>query len=231
SGGGLQHRCRQPRLDAHTTFPSRPLSASPASVSDSLPTGVESMSRLTGKRVAILATDGFEQSELLEPVKALKEHRADVDIVSPRDGKLQGFKHFDKDERVTVDVQLAQADAGRYDALVIPGGLFNPDALRVDEQALAFTREFFKAGKPVAAICHGPWVLANADVLKGRTVTSVPNIRQDLENAGAKWVDEDVVVDQGLITSRTPDDLPAFCAKLVEEIDEGRHRGQARSAA
>src|SRR5690606_26655019 len=119
SGGGLQHRCRQPRLDAHTTFPSRPLSASPASVSDSFPTGVESMSHLTGKRVAILATDGFEQSELLEPVKALKEHRADVDIVSPRDGKLQGFKHFDKDERVTVDVQLAQADAGRYDALVI----------------------------------------------------------------------------------------------------------------
>ena len=189
------------------------------------------MSHLTGKRVAILATDGFEQSELLEPLKALKEHSADVDIVSPRDGKLQGFSHFDKDEQVPVDVPLAQADAGRYDALVIPGGLFNPDALRVDEQALAFTREFFRAGKPVAAICHGPWVLANADVLRDRTVTSVPNIRRDLENAGAKWVDEDVVVDQGLITSRTPDDLPAFCARLVEEIDEGRHRGQARSVA
>jgi len=189
------------------------------------------MSHLTGKRVAILATDGFEQSELLEPLRALKEHKAEVDIVSPKGGQVQGFEHFDKGEKVPVDVELAQADAGRYDALVIPGGLFNPDALRVDDQALAFTRAFFKAGKPVAAICHGPWVLANADVLKGRTVTSVPNIRVDLENAGAKWVDEEVVVDQGLITSRTPDDLPAFCAKLVEEIDEGRHAGQKRSVA
>ncbi len=189
------------------------------------------MSHLSGKRVAILAADGFEQSELLEPMKALKEHQAEVHVVSPKGGTVQGFRHFDKGEQVSVDVELAQADAGRYDALVIPGGLFNPDALRVDEQALAFTREFFKAGKPVAAICHGPWVLANAEVLEGRTLTSVPNIRRDLENAGAKWVDEEVVVDEGLITSRTPDDLPAFCAKLVEEIDEGRHAGQKRSAA
>ena len=189
------------------------------------------MSQLAGKRVAILAADGFEQSELLEPMKALKQHEAEVDVVSPKTGQVQGFKHFDKGEQVTVDIKLSEADAGKYDALVIPGGLFNPDALRVDDQALAFTREFFKAGKPVAAICHGPWVLANAEVLKGRTVTSVPNIRKDLENAGAKWVDDEVVVDQGLITSRTPDDLPAFCAKLVEEIDEGRRAGQKRSVA
>ena len=189
------------------------------------------MNRLTGKRVAILATDGFEQAELTEPLRALREHDAVVDIVSPDGGKVQGFKHFEKGEQVDVDVKLADADAGRYDALVIPGGLFNPDALRVDDQALAFTRDFFEAGKPVAAICHGPWVLANAGVLEGRTVTSVPNIRRDLENAGAKWVDEDVVVDQGLVTSRTPKDLDAFCGKLVEEIDEGRHRGQQRSVS
>lgn len=189
------------------------------------------MSHLSGKRVAILATDGFEQSELLEPLKALREHEAQVDVVSPKGGQVQGFEHFDKGEQVPVDVELTKADASRYDALVIPGGLFNPDALRVDESALAFTRAFFEAGKPVAAICHGPWVLANADVLEGRTVTSVPNIRRDLENAGAKWVDEEVVVDEGLITSRTPDDLKAFCAKLVEEVGEGRHPGQRRSAA
>ena len=189
------------------------------------------MSQLTGKRVAILVADGFEQSELLEPVKALKAEQATVEVVSPSTGDVQGFKHFDKGEQVPVDVALGDADPGRYDALVIPGGLFNPDTLRVDEQALGFTREFFSAGKPVGAICHGPWVLANAEVLEGRTITSVPNIRRDLENAGAKWVDEEVVVDQGLITSRTPDDLPAFCAKLVEEIGEGRHREQARSVA
>ena len=189
------------------------------------------MSHLTGKRVAILAADGFEQSELLEPMRALKEHEARVDVVSPESGRIQGFEHFDRGEQVAVDVKLAEADAGEYDALVIPGGLFNPDALRIDDRALAFTRAFFDAGKPVGAICHGPWVLANAGVLEGRTVTSVPNIRKDLENAGATWVDDEVVVDQGLVTSRTPEDLPAFCAKLVEEIAEGRHRGQQRSVA
>jgi protease I len=189
------------------------------------------MSQLSGKRVAILATHGFEESELTEPMRALREHQADVDVVSPERGEVQGFKHFDKGESVAVDTLLADADPKDYDALVIPGGLFNPDALRVDDDALAFTRAFFEAGKPVAAICHGPWVLANAGVLEGRSVTSVPNIRKDLENAGAKWSDDEVVVDQGLVTSRTPDDLPAFCAKLVEEIAEGKHRGQQRSAA
>lgn len=189
------------------------------------------MTQLSGKHVAILATHGFEQSELLEPLRALQEHGAQVDVVSPETGELQGFEHFDKGEKVEVHAALADADPKDYDALVIPGGLFNPDALRVNEQALAFTRSFFQAGKPVAAICHGPWVLANAEVVQGRTLTSVPNIRKDLERAGAKWVDEEVVVDQGLITSRTPKDLPAFCAKLVEEVAEGRHAGQRRSAA
>lgn len=188
------------------------------------------MSHLTGKRVAILATDGFEQSELTEPMRALKEHQAQVDVVSLESGRIQGFKHFDKGDEVKVDHVLSEVSAQDYDALVIPGGLFNPDALRVDDKALAFTRGFFDAGKPVGAICHGPWVLANADVLKGRTVTSVPNIRKDLENAGATWKDDEVIVDKGLVTSRTPKDLPAFCAKLVEEIAEGRHGGQRRSA-
>ena len=188
------------------------------------------MSHLTGKRVAILATDGFEQSELTEPMRALQEHQAQVDVVSLESGRIQGFKHFDKGDQVDVDHVLSEVSAKDYDALVIPGGLFNPDALRVDDQALAFTRDFFEAGKPVGAICHGPWVLANADVLRGRTVTSVPNIRRDLENAGANWKDDEVIVDKGLVTSRTPKDLPAFCAKLVEEIAEGRHGGQRRSA-
>lgn len=189
------------------------------------------MGTLTGKRVAILATHGFEQSELTDPMRALREEGADVDVVSPEDGPIQGFKHFDKGVEVAVDTILHDADAKDYDALVIPGGLFNPDALRVDDDALAFTRAFFASGKPVAAICHGPWVLANAGVLQGRSVTSVPNIRKDLENAGASWSDDEVVVDQGLVTSRTPKDLPAFCAKLIEEIAEGEHRGQQRSAA
>ncbi len=189
------------------------------------------MSHLSGKRVAILAADGFEQSELFEPLQALRKHEATVDIVSPENGQVQGFEHFDKGQSVPVDVALSDAKASDYDALVIPGGLFNPDALRIDDRALAFTREFFQAGKPVAAICHGPWVLANAGVIDGRKLTSVPNIRKDLENAGAHWQDAEVVVDKGLVTSRTPKDLPAFCAKLVEEIAEGKHRGRQRSAA
>lgn len=188
------------------------------------------MARLDGKRVAILATHGFEQSELLEPLRALRGEAAKVEVVSPESGQIQGFRHFDKGEQVVVDTALSDAKAGDYDALVIPGGLFNPDALRANEAALAFTRGFFEAGKPVGAICHGPWVLANAGVLDGRRLTSVPNIRKDLENAGARWDDEEVVVDAGLVTSRTPKDLPAFCAKLVEEIAEGKHGGQSRSA-
>ncbi|AKC85473.1 type 1 glutamine amidotransferase domain-containing protein [Pseudoxanthomonas suwonensis] len=188
------------------------------------------MSHLTGKRVAILASDGFEESELLEPMRALREHGAEVDVVSPESGPIQGFRHFDKGQTVRVDRDVAEAQASDYDALVIPGGLFNPDALRHDEDAIRFTRGFFEAGKPVGAICHGPWVLVDAGVVESRELTSVPNIHRDLENAGARWVDREVVVDQGLVTSRTPKDLPAFCARLVEEIGEGRHAGQAASA-
>ena len=188
------------------------------------------MSHLTGKRVAILASNGFEESELLEPMRALRDHGAEVDVVSPESGSIQGFRDFDRGQSVPVDRDVAEASAADYDALVIPGGLFNPDALRIDDRALAFTRAFFDAGKPVGAICHGPWVLVDADVIDSRELTSVPNIHRDLENAGARWVDREVVVDQGLVTSRTPKDLPAFCAKLVEEIAEGRHAGQAASA-
>lgn len=188
------------------------------------------MSHLDGKRVAILASSGFEESELLEPMKALRGHGATVEVVSPEDGSIQGMRKFDKGGSVDVDRRLDAADAADYDALVIPGGLFNPDALRHDDNAIRFTRAFFEAGKPVGAICHGPWVLVNADVVDKRQLTSVPNIRRDLENAGARWVDSEVVVDQGLVTSRTPEDLPAFCDKLVEEIAEGYHAGQEASA-
>lgn len=186
---------------------------------------------ITGKRVAIVASNGFEEAELLEPLKALRDAGADVHVISPESGSIQGNKHFDKGEKVTVDKAIGAAKADDYDALVIPGGLFNPDQLRHDDEVLSFTRDFFSAGKPVAAICHGPWVLINAEVVKGRKLTSYPSIRKDLENAGAHWVDEEVVVDNGLVTSRSPKDLPAFCSKLIEEIAEGHHAGQERSAA
>lgn len=186
---------------------------------------------LSGKTIAILATDGFEQSELTAPRDALRAAGAAVEVVSLKSGSIQGFEHFDKGDQVPVDRRVADSKADSYDALVIPGGLFNPDALRADDAAIAFVRDFFSQGKPVGAICHGPWVLINADVVKGRQLTSVKSIRKDLENAGARWSDAEVVVDDGLITSRTPKDLPAFCAKLVEEIGEGRHSRQRRSAA
>ena len=176
------------------------------------------MSHLTGKRVAILAADGFEQSELLEPMRALKEHAASVDVVSPEGGKVQGFEHFDKGEQVPVDVKLSDADAGKYDALVIPGGLFNPDKLRVDDRALAFTRDFFRAGKPVAAICHAPCTLVEADCVRGKRLTSWPSLQTDIRIAGGEWVDEQVVVDGNLITSRKPDDLAAFNEQLLLAI-------------
>lgn len=183
---------------------------------------------LAGKTVAILAADGFEQSELTVPRDALVAAGARVEIVSLKSGSIQGFEHFEKGESVPVDHAIADARPDGYDALVIPGGLFNPDALRSDAAAVAFTRHFFARGKPVGAICHGPWVLIDAEVVKGRQLTSVKSIRKDLENAGARWSDQVVIVDEGLITSRTPDDLPAFCGKLVEEIAEGRHADQSR---
>ncbi|MGA9335115.1 MAG: type 1 glutamine amidotransferase domain-containing protein [Rudaea sp.] len=179
---------------------------------------------ITDAKIVILATNGFEESELTEPIKALKDAGAVVQVIAPEAGEIQGFRHFEKGATVRVDKQLADARAKDYDALVLPGGLANPDALRVNASALDLIREFARAGKVIAAICHAPWLLADAGLLNGRTMTSVPTIRKDMENAGAKWLDEPVVVDNGFVTSRTPKDLAAFNAKLIEEISEGRHQ-------
>lgn len=180
------------------------------------------MSHLTGTRVAVLATNGFEDSELTSPVAALREHEAEVVIVAPEGGVITGkHGHEAQVHHTTADVTAAD-----FDALVLPGGVVNGDQLRLDENAVSFTRDFFSQHKPVAAICHGGWILADADVLQGRKVTSYPSLKTDLRNAGAEWVDEEVVVDEGLVTSRTPDDLPAFNAKLIEEVAEGKHAGQ-----
>lgn len=181
---------------------------------------------LKGLRVAVLATDGFEASELLEPVSALREAGADVDIIAPKSGEIRGWADGDWADSVEVDHTVSDVSAEHYRALVLPGGVMNPDALRADRDAVQFTREFFDQGKPVAAICHGPWLLAEADVLQGREVTSWPSIRTDLRNAGATVHDDEVVVDEGLVTSRKPDDLPAFIDKMLEEIAEGVHAGQ-----
>src|SRR3984885_12931476 len=172
---------------------------------------------LAGKSIAILATDGFEQSELAEPLKALKKAGARADVIAPHDGEIQGMKHHDKGRKVKVDRTLDEARPEEYDALVLPGGVANPDQLRMIDKAVSFARHFFAAHKPVAAICHGPWLLIEADAVRGREVTSWPSLKTDLKNAGAQWVDREVVVDKGLVTSRKPDDLPAFCAKIIEE--------------
>ncbi|HOY30112.1 MAG TPA: type 1 glutamine amidotransferase domain-containing protein [Flavobacteriales bacterium] len=179
--------------------------------------------KLNGKRVAILATNGFEESELKSPKEALEKAGATVHVVSPEKGAIKGWKDGNWSDKVDVDRNLSEAKAADYDALLLPGGVINPDTLRQDEKAVAFVRDFFTAKKPVGAICHGPWTLVEADVLKGRKVTSYGSIKTDLRNAGAQWVDEEVVVDDGLVTSRTPKDLPAFNRKLVEEIAEGVH--------
>lgn len=181
--------------------------------------------KLAGKTIAVLATDGFEQVELTRPVEALKAAGAEVHIVAPKSGTIQGFNHHDKGDRTEVDRVLSDASAGDYDGLVLPGGVINPDALRLEAGAIAFVRDFVAASRPIAAICHGPWTLIDADAVKGRRMTSWPSLKTDLTNAGADWVDEEVVVDNGLVTSRNPDDLPAFCAKMVEEFCEGRHPG------
>jgi protease I len=192
--------------------------------------------QLNGKTVAILATDGFEQAELETPKSALEKAGASVEVISLKSGEIQGFEHMNKGQKVKVDHALADVSAKDYDALVLPGGVFNPDALRTDQSAVNFVRDFFTDHKPVGAICHGGWTLIDAGVVEGRTLTSVKSIRTDLRNAGATVVDEEVVVDNGLVSSRTPKDLDAFCAKLVEEISEGKHAqqtdgsGQTRAA-
>lgn len=186
---------------------------------------------LKGKRVAVLVEQGFEQVELTEPVKALREAGAEIKIVSPRKGTVKAWDRTDWGEEFPVDLDINSADAGDFDALLLPGGVMNPDKLRMNREAVQFVRAFFDEGKPVAAICHGPWVLVDADVLEGRRVTSFPSIQADLRNAGAEWVDEEVVVDEGLVTSRKPDDIPAFNRKMVEEFAEGRHPARERIAA
>jgi len=181
---------------------------------------------LQGKKVAILVSDGFEQVELTKPQQALQEAGAQTQIVSPADGNVKGWNHTEWGDSFTVDVPIAQADSAEYDALLLPGGVMSPDQLRTDQKALALIKEFFQDHKPVAAICHGPWSLIDAGVVKGRKMTSYHSIQTDLKNAGVDWVDQEVVVDQGLVTSRNPDDIPAFNRKMVEEFAEGNHEKQ-----
>jgi len=181
---------------------------------------------IKGKRVAFLATDGVEEVEYTEPRKAVESAGGTVELVSIKTGEIQAVNHLDKAGTYAVDKQVKDADAAEYDALVLPGGVANPDFLRMDADAVRFVRDFFSAGKPVAAICHGPWTLIEAGVVDGRTLTSWPSLRTDLANAGATWVDEQVYVDDGLVTSRKPDDLPAFCEKMLSEIAEGAREKQ-----
>ena len=178
---------------------------------------------LSGKTIAFIATDGVEQVELTEPWKAVTDAGAVPELLSIEEGQIQGVNHDEKADTFDVDKLVGEASVGDYDGLVLPGGVFNPDALRMDENVISFLQEFFKTGKPVGVICHGPWTLVEADLVKGRTLTSWPSIRTDIRNAGGNVVDEEVVVDQGLVSSRNPDDLPAFCAKIVEEFAEGEH--------
>ncbi len=181
---------------------------------------------LKNKKVAILVANGFEQVEMTEPRKALQEAGAETVLVSPVDGKVKGWNHTNWGDEFPVDLPLNKADANDFDALLLPGGVMNPDHLRTNKDAVRFAKEFFRAGKPVAAICHGPWLLVEADVVRGRTMTSWPSLQTDLENAGATWVDNEVVTDEGLVTSRKPDDIPAFNRKMIEEIAEGVHAEQ-----
>ncbi|MFL5881134.1 MAG: type 1 glutamine amidotransferase domain-containing protein [Actinomycetes bacterium] len=186
---------------------------------------------LQGKTIAFLATDGVEQVEYTEPRKAVEQAGATAHLLSLKTDDVQGFNHLDKGDTFPVDKAVSEASADDYDGLVLPGGVANPDTLRTDAAAVSFVRSFFEAGKPVASICHGAWTLVEADVVKGRTLTSWPSIRTDIENAGGAWVDEEVHTDRGLVTSRKPADLPAFNAKIVEEFTEGRHPEQAEALA
>lgn len=174
------------------------------------------MTDVKHKKIAVLATDGFEQAELTEPVKALRQQGAEVTIVAPHSGEIQGMQHHEKGDRIKVDLELSKARATEFDALVLPGGVANPDALRIDKEAVAFIDHFAKAGKPIAAICHGPWTLIEVDAVRGKKLTSWPSLKTDLKNAGAEWVDRPVVVDGNLVTSRKPDDLPDFNRELLK---------------
>lgn len=178
---------------------------------------------LQGRHIALLATDGMEELEYTRPREAVENAGATAELVSLRPGTIQGYNYLEKSKTYDVDITVAEADPDRYDALVLPGGVANGDFVRVDSEAVSFVRSFFDAGKPVGVICHGGWVLVEADVVAGRTLTSWPSLRTDLTNAGATWVDEPVHTDNGLVSSRKPDDLPDFCAKIVEEFAEGRH--------
>lgn len=181
---------------------------------------------LSGKKVAILVADGFEQVEMTGPRRVLQDAGAETELISPAEGKVKGWEHTTWGQEFPVDVSLDQANAEDYDALLLPGGVMNPDKLRMIPKAVEFVKAFFNSNKPVAAICHGPWMLVEADVVRGRMVTSYPSIQTDLKNAGAKWVDQEVVVDNGMVTSRKPDDLPAFNRKMIEEFCEGEHPRQ-----
>jgi protease I len=179
---------------------------------------------LQGRRIAFLvAQEGVEEVELTEPRKAVEEAGAETVLIAPESGEVQSMDHLDKSSTYPVDLDLDRADPDDFDALVLPGGVANPDELRQDDRAVRFVREIFEAGKPVGVICHGPWTLVEADVLDGLTITSWPSLQTDIRNAGGHWVDEEVVVDEGLVSSRKPDDLPAFCAKIIEEFAERRH--------
>jgi protease I len=184
--------------------------------------------QLKGKRVAALVTNGFEQDELLKPRKALEDAGATVQIVSPESGKVRGWKHTEWGDEVAVDRTLDQAKASDYDALLLPGGVMNPDHLRMNPKAVQFAKQFFEDGKGIAVICHGPWTLVEAGVVKGVRMTSWPSLKTDLTNAGANWVDQEVVVDRGIVSSRKPDDIPAFNRKMIEEFAEGRHGGAGK---
>jgi protease I len=185
---------------------------------------------LDGKKVAILVAEGFEQSEMVEPRKALERAGVRTSIVSLAKGEVQGWNHFDKGDRFKVDVPIDAANADDYDALLLPGGVANPDQLRTNAKAVQFAKQFVESGKPVGVICHGPWTLIEAGVVKGRKMTSWPSLKTDLTNAGAQWVDEEVVTDKGLVSSRKPADIPAYSRKFIEEIDEGQHAGRRKVA-